>query len=70
MLTMYPACFFRDADGYSVIFPDLEDGNLATCGENIEEAMDFASKVGALTVLKEGAQSSLPTLKDVENFRG
>ena len=38
--------------------------------KNIEEAMDFASKVGALTVLKEGAQSSLPTLKDVENFRG
>ena len=42
MLTMYPACFFRDADGYSVIFPDLEDGNLATCGENIEEAMAMA----------------------------
>ena len=39
-------------------------------GKNIEEAMDFASKVGALSVMKEGAQSSLPTLKDVENFRG
>lgn len=38
--------------------------------KNIEEAMDFASKVGALSVMKEGAQSSLPTLKDVENFRG
>ena len=38
--------------------------------QNIEEAMDFASKVGALSVLKEGAQSSLPTLEDVENFRG
>ena len=38
--------------------------------KNIEEAMDFASKVGALSVLKEGAQSSLPTLEDVENFRG
>lgn len=36
----------------------------------IEDAMDFASKVGALSVLKEGAQSSLPTLEDVENFRG
>ena len=31
--------------------------------------MDFASKVGALSVMKEGAQSSLPTLKDVESFR-
>ena len=29
--------------------------------KNIEDAMDFASKVGALSVLKEGAQSSLPT---------
>ena len=38
--------------------------------KRIEEAMDFASKVGALSVMKEGAQSSLPTLKDVENFRG
>ena len=38
--------------------------------KNVEEAMDFASKVGALSVQKEGAQSSLPTLNDVENFRG
>jgi ribokinase len=36
---------------------------------NIEEAMDFASKVGALCVMKEGAQISLPTLKDVESFK-
>ena len=38
--------------------------------KNIEDAMDFASKVGALSVLKEGAQSSLQTLEDVKNFRG
>ena len=38
--------------------------------KNIEDAMDFASKVGALSVLKEGAQSSLPTIEDVKNFRG
>ena len=38
--------------------------------KGIEDAMDFASKVGALSVLKEGAQSSLPTLEDVKNFRG
>ena len=42
MLTMYPACFFKDEDGYSVFFPDLEGGNLATCGENLEEAMAMA----------------------------
>lgn len=39
-------------------------------GENIEIAMDFASRVGALCVTKEGAQSSLPTLEEVERFRG
>ena len=52
---------------------DSYTGALAVALSNdktIEEAMDFASKVGALSVLKEGAQSSLPTLDDVESFRG
>ncbi|HSQ89797.1 ribokinase [Romboutsia sp.] len=38
--------------------------------KDIEEAMDFASRVGALCVMKEGAQTSLPTIQDVLNFRG
>lgn len=42
MLTMYPACFYKDEDGYSVVFPDLEDGFLGTCGENLEEAIAMA----------------------------
>jgi len=37
--------------------------------KDIQEAMDFASKVGALCVMKEGAQTSLPTIQDVLNFR-
>ena len=52
---------------------DSYTGELAVAlsqDKNIEDAMDFASKVGALSVLKEGAQSSLPTLEDVKNFRG
>lgn len=36
---MYPACFFKEENGYSVIFPDLD---LATCGDTIEEAMTMA----------------------------
>lgn len=51
---------------------DSFTGALAVALSNnktMEEAMDFASKVGALSVMKEGAQSSLPTLKDVDNFR-
>lgn len=39
-------------------------------GEDVESAMDFASIVGALCVTKECAQSSLPTLAEVEKFRG
>ena len=40
MLSIYPACFFNDEDGYSVIFPDLNW--LSTCGDTLEEAMHMA----------------------------
>lgn len=39
MLSIYPACFFKEESGYSVIFPDLD---LATCGETLDEAMTMA----------------------------
>jgi len=37
-------------------------------GMDIDAAVDFASKVGTLTVMKKGAQTSLPYRKDVENY--
>ncbi len=40
MLSIYPACFFKEPEGYSVVFPDLE--GTATCGETFEEAMNMA----------------------------
>lgn len=41
MLTVYPACFFKEEGGsYSVIFPDLN--YLSTCGDTIDEAMAMA----------------------------
>lgn len=40
MLSAYPACFFKEEDGYSVIFPDLN--HLATCGDTLEEALAMA----------------------------
>ena len=40
MLSIYPACFFNDNDGYSVIFPDLNW--LSTCGDTLETAMEAA----------------------------
>ena len=40
MLASYPACFFKEDNGYSVVFPDLN--YLATCGETQDEAMAMA----------------------------
>lgn len=40
MLSMYPACFYKEDDGYSVIFPDLN--YLATQGGSFEDAMEMA----------------------------
>lgn len=40
MLSAYPACFIKEENGYSVIFPDLNW--LATCGDTLEEALDMA----------------------------
>lgn len=41
MLSVYPACFYKEKDGaYSVIFPDLN--HLATFGDNLQDAMEMA----------------------------
>lgn len=41
MLSLYPAIFYREKTGrFSVVFPDLN--HLATCGEDINEAMEMA----------------------------
>lgn len=40
MLSAYPACFIKEENGYSVIFPDLND--LATCGSTLDEAFTMA----------------------------
>lgn len=57
MLSIYPACFFKEETGYSVIFPDLNW--LATNGSTEIEAMNMAVDclAGYLYTLKnEGAQ--------------
>lgn len=40
MLSMYPACFFKEGDAYSVVFPDLNW--LSTCGDSLENTMEMA----------------------------
>ena len=39
-------------------------------GLSMEEAMAFAMKVGAVTVTKHGAQSSLPSREEIQSFEG
>lgn len=40
MLSAYPACFIKEENGYSVIFPDLN--HLSTCGHTLDEAFSMA----------------------------
>ncbi len=40
MLSAYPACFYKEGNGFSVIFPDLN--YLSTCGTTLEEAFSNA----------------------------
>lgn len=52
MLSIYPACFFEEENGYSVIFPDFE--YLSTCGDSLQEAITMAMDclAGALFTAK------------------
>ena len=65
MLSIYPACFFKEENGYSVIFPDLD--GLATCGESLEEAMSMAVDclAGYLYTLKQDGKSA-PQPSDIQ----
>ena len=58
MLSAYPACFFREEGGYSVIFPDLN--YLATCGETLDEALRMAVDclAGYLDRLKQDGEAA------------
>ena len=40
MLSAYPACFIKESNGYSVIFPDLNW--LSTCGATFEDALKMS----------------------------
>ncbi len=66
MLSIYPACFFKDEIGYSVVFPDLNW--LATSGSNETEAMNMAVECLAgylYSLKKDGAPAPAPS--EMEN---
>lgn len=64
MLSVYPACFFREDDGfYSVVFPDLN--RLSTCGESLSEAFEAATDCLAgyiYTSKMEGEELPAPSI--------
>ena len=63
MLSAYPACFIKEKNGYSIIFPDLND--LATCGSTLDEALTMAVDclAGYLYWLqKDGETPPIPSL--------
>ena len=67
MLSIYPACFFKEESGYSVVFPDLNW--LATCEETENEAMSMAVDclAGYLYTLKNDGEQfpAASAMKDV-----
>ena len=66
MNVVYPACFFKEETGYSVVFPDL--GWLATQGNDLNEAIGCAIEALAGYVYfekKEGRQ--VPAASDMSS---
>ncbi|MDD2426505.1 MAG: ribokinase [Eubacteriales bacterium] len=76
-------CFYMDADSaeyypsYKVKMTDSTaagdcfNGALVTAldrGDYMHDAIHYAMKAAAISVTREGAQPSLPTVKDMENF--
>lgn len=62
MLSVYPACFFKEENGYSVIFPDLNW--LSTCGDTLEAALEAAVDCLAgylFTCKREGTEFPAPS---------
>lgn len=59
MLCAYPACFIKEDNGYSVLFPDL---GTATCGETLDEAMRMAVDclAGMLYSMKKDGETPPP----------
>lgn len=67
---IYPAYNIKAID--TTAAGDSYNGALAVSlskGVSIDESIVFATKVGAMTVTKSGAQTSLPLLYEVENFQ-
>ncbi|MDE7253449.1 MAG: type II toxin-antitoxin system HicB family antitoxin [Acetatifactor sp.] len=67
MLSAYPACFIKESNGYSVIFPDLN--YLSTCGETLDEALAMAVDclAGYLYRLQKDGETA-PTASSIDTI--
>ncbi len=70
MLSAYPACFIKEEEGYSVIFPDLK--GLATCGASLDEALAMAVDclAGYLYWLKQDGENApeASPISEIDSF--
>ena len=68
MKLVFPACFYKEESGYSVVIPDLL--GCCTQGENLEDAIQMAEDAALgwlLTALEENEEIPQPTeMKDVK----
>jgi len=68
MKLVYPACFYKEESGYSVVIPDLL--GCITQGETLEEAIQMAEDAALgwlLTALEEGEKIPEPT--EINNIK-
>ena len=67
MITMYPACFYKEENGYSVFFPDLN--GTATCGDSLSDAMDMAVDCLAGYICSEWEDGNeVPPASDIKDI--
>lgn len=67
MLSIYPACFYKEKEGgYSVLFPDFDGAG--TCGETFEQAMNMAVDflAGNIYDLKR-CKKNIPIASDISS---
>lgn len=66
MRLIYPACFYPNEDGYTVVFPDLP--GCVTEGDTLPEAMDMAIDAASGWLLGEVEENKqLPKATNIKN---
>lgn len=67
MLSAYPACFFKEENGYSVIFPDLNW--LSTCGSTLDEVLSASTDcLAGYLYMHEKENKSIPAASDINDI--